>query len=865
MKRLCAFIIITVGVFCWNCIADDGGTVNTVVYGTNNYPTIAVDVNNTPIIVCENYPQNLKLIKQTPTGYDVNVIPQTEGASYPKLRITSNNELALLFLSGSSTLKYGSKGDWFDWIFSQVQTGVSLRNPADMALTSNDVPHIACLYNNYIRHIFFDVHSQQWASENFGATYSPNYSSIAADSSGKILICYEDRRGINCILISNDNLIFLPTIQVGYATDCDFTADGVPAVAYVKSNKLYYAVYDEAMGWMEAQVVQLVSSPVQPVVLAHSSIGIPGIAYIDNPKLMYATNIAGGWMTMTIDTVCKHPELIFDKNDKPLIVYEGTDNRFGWNLPVVKLAGIGLTNMNNSFDVSGIVTDHITGLPVVNARVIWRSQTFSKYATAFTDANGFYQLADMPPGVIDVYVSADSYMSASALNLTFAADINNLDFALMPYATLSGKVLDNTTGQPIPNVKIEYSNDERSAHSNTFSDANGNFQLSNLYSGIAEIKAEPDVNSGYAWNLPWGADLVNLKEGEQRTDRIIFLEKGVLVKGFVKDANGNPFADLELYADGLNCESWIYTDANGFYQIRLPKGEFSIQPDDEEIYGMLPIAFTITDINTDVNLPDGFVYTSATGKHISGEVNNPGDYLKNGTYEIQAFKAGTNISDANSYYIDSSAAYVGILNEGAFSINNLPPDVNYDIYLMAYTAFPDDRDSQTIRDVVFDVSPDTNNVYLEYNSAGSTVSGRIKNINDATVLGAAALLFNSLGDFKGFCETDCNGLYTVYNVPDGNYTITAIHSKYADASTVIDVNDADVNAPEIVIPFAGGKEGPDLNGNGVIDLFDIAEFSGHWLDAGVNEANFNNDEFVNFYDWMPLANNWLWKAVWLNE
>jgi hypothetical protein len=266
-----------------------------------------------------------------------------------------------------------------------------------------------------------------------------------------------------------------------------------------------------------------------------------------------------------------------------------------------------------------------------------------------------------------------------------------------------------------------------------------------------------------------------------------------------------------------------------------------------------------------VNLPDIFVYTSATGKHISGDINNPGGYQKNGTYEIHAFKAGTNISDENSYYIDTSAAYVGIPNAGAFLFNNLPPDVNYDIYLMAYTELPDGRDSQTIRDIVFNVSPDTNNVYLEYNSAGNAITGCVKNINDAPVLGAAALLFDSLGDFKGFCETDSNGLYTIYNVPAGDYTITAIHSKYANASTSVDVNGIDANAGDIVMPFDGSKEGPDLNGNGVIDLFDVAELSNQWLDAGTNEANFNQDGIVNFLDWLPIVDNWLWKAIWLNE
>jgi hypothetical protein len=413
---------------------------------------------------------------------------------------------------------------------------------------------------------------------------------------------------------------------------------------------------------------------------------------------------------------------------------------------------------------------------------------------------------------------------------------------------------------------IEYS-EENSMTAFVLSDANGNFSFLDLWhSGAAEVKAKPYIESGYAWNLPWGSDLVNLKEGEHRTDRIIFLEKGALVSGHIKDANGNPAGNFEFYCAGRNCDISGSTNANGLYQIRLPKGTFNIQPDDDEQFGMLNKTFTITDINSDVNLSDIIVYTSATGEQISGDINNPGEFAKTGSFAVWAYKAGATLNDPNIWLCAIvPSSNIHLENAGAFSLNNLPPDVNYDIYLAIFSETPDGRQSLTIRDSALNTALDTNNVYLEYNSAGSAVRGYIKNINDAPVLGATALLFNSLGDFQGFCETDTNGFYTVYNVPDGNYTITALHSKYANASTTVDVNGADVNAPEIVMPFDGSKEGPDLNGNGVIDLFDIAELGGQWLDAGINEADFNQDGIVNFLDWLPLADNWLWKAIWLND
>jgi len=866
---LCAFIIICAAVFCGNCFAEDTWTINTVAYGISGPPSVTVDINNNPVMAFTSNPYSYSYLytaTQTDTGYQVEKVQVRSPAVWPRIATTSNNELAMTF-NEIRGFCYASKGSWFDWAFSypQIQIGV-----LDLALTDNDIPHTVSIRSpGYVEHAFFDVHSQQWAKETlsgFGQLMS-GYAKIDIDSSGKILVCcFDNSKGKTlCAVSSNGFWNYLPVINSAIYPDCSFTADGLPSVAYIKSNQICYAVYvNDIIGWVETQIAYCSSN--SWVSLGHSSTGIPGISYFSNNKLMYATNIAGGWTTTEIDVVgtSSYSDLIFDKNDKPLIVYNGIDARLG-NLPMIKLAGIGLASLKTGFDVSGTVTDRLTGFPVENVTVRWHGQTFSRDVTTTTDANGFYQFADMPPAIIDVYASADSYATASALNLAFDNDINNLDFALMPYATLSGKVLDNITAQPIPNVTIEYNNDKYQNWVTVVSDANGNFCLTNLWPGTAEVKAEPDVNSGYAWNLPWGSDFVNLKEGEHRTNIIIFLEKGSLVHGYIKDANENPLANFEFSGSGRNCEVWSSTDANGFYQIRLPKGTFTIMPDDDYVFGSLNKIFTVTDGNSDVNLSDIIVYTSTTGKHISGDVNNPEGYAKNGTFEIYAFKAGTNLNDANLYYATTSVAYLGMDNAGAFSFDNLPSDVNYDIYLMAYSQL-DERDSQTIRSIAKDVALDTNNVYLEYNSAGSDINGCVKNINGIPVLGATALLFNSLGDFKGYCETDSNGLYTIYNVPVGDYTITAIHSKYANASTLVDVNDGiDANAGDIIMPFDGSKEGPDLNGNGIVDLFDIAELTSQWLEAGINEADFNQDSIVNFFDWLPIADNWLYKAIWLAQ
>ncbi|MFA6176740.1 MAG: dockerin type I domain-containing protein, partial [Phycisphaerae bacterium] len=99
---------------------------------------------------------------------------------------------------------------------------------------------------------------------------------------------------------------------------------------------------NDVIGWVETPIEP--ATPQFKVSLAHNSTGIPGIAYTYIDKLMYATNIAGGWTTTEIDTAGYYPDLIFDRTDKPLIVYNSNDECLSLN--VVKLAGIGLEPFN---------------------------------------------------------------------------------------------------------------------------------------------------------------------------------------------------------------------------------------------------------------------------------------------------------------------------------------------------------------------------------------------------------------------------------------------------------------------------------------------------------------------------------------
>jgi hypothetical protein len=168
-----------------------------------------------------------------------------------------------------------------------------------------------------------------------------------------------------------------------------------------------------------------------------------------------------------------------------------------------------------------------------------------------------------------------------------------------------------------------------------------------------------------------------------------------------------------------------------------------------------------------------------------------------------------------------------------------------------------------MRDVDINVSPGSTGINLSCDSSGATITGTVVNTYGKPVLGASVILNDNSGNFGGLADVNENGRYTIYNVAPGTYTAVATHSKYINDSTIISVSEgANVNADTIVLPFVGSKEGPDLNGDGSVDILDVAEFSDTWLDSGSSEANFNQDNSVNFSDWVRIAENWLSEAIW---
>ncbi|MCS7250744.1 MAG: carboxypeptidase-like regulatory domain-containing protein [candidate division WOR-3 bacterium] len=115
--------------------------------------------------------------------------------------------------------------------------------------------------------------------------------------------------------------------------------------------------------------------------------------------------------------------------------------------------------------ISGIVTDSLTGNPIPNARVNARKMNGQGCGMAVTDENGYYIIQNLTPGPYMVNCHARNYYPKhypNPVEVVAGQTTNDINFALRPYTppppgergSISGRVIDSITGNPIPNARV---------------------------------------------------------------------------------------------------------------------------------------------------------------------------------------------------------------------------------------------------------------------------------------------------------------------------------------------------------------------------------------------------------------------------
>ena len=149
--------------------------------------------------------------------------------------------------------------------------------------------------------------------------------------------------------------------------------------------------------------------------------------------------------------------------------------------------------------ISGRVVNAETGLPVPGVGIdLENTVSGGTDSWADTDADGRYSLRGVAPGTYRIRAKADDYIQQYHENRLFweSADfvtvrgtdpVDGIDFRLATGATITGKVIDEATGQPIVNLEVTARQPEGEHLAWGTTNADGDYVLRGLPGGEIEI------------------------------------------------------------------------------------------------------------------------------------------------------------------------------------------------------------------------------------------------------------------------------------------------------------------------------------------------------------------------------------------
>ena len=206
------------------------------------------------------------------------------------------------------------------------------------------------------------------------------------------------------------------------------------------------------------------------------------------------------------------------------VVVTNPDNQTG------TLAG-GFTYMVTG-SISGCVKNDNGTLPIANADV--RIYDYNPLVTGQwvdcggvkTDSNGNYTILSVNSGVYGVRAIASGYANeffngiynprqANPVSVTAPDNVSNIDFTLEIGGSFSGRVVSQSTGQPLANVSVDCGTDAIPPCWGATTDQNGNYIITSLPPGQYKVRSPIGWGSGDGnYVMKYYDDKTNWKEAD---------------------------------------------------------------------------------------------------------------------------------------------------------------------------------------------------------------------------------------------------------------------------------------------------------------------------------------------------------------
>ena len=190
---------------------------------------------------------------------------------------------------------------------------------------------------------------------------------------------------------------------------------------------------------------------------------------------------------------------------------------------------------NTAASIAGIVRD-ADGKPVAGAQIEVRSSTAAPReaelvgppARVLSDIDGCFAIFNMQPGEVHWFARADQHGWIDGHANLNASQSNTLAIQLPRPATLSGVVVDGATQLPVAGASVRVGQPGTVCYRATTSDADGNFQFTDLGSGPIEVAAKLAQRSAKTRlqlspdnPATWRAELANHSSAMQLTGTLV--------------------------------------------------------------------------------------------------------------------------------------------------------------------------------------------------------------------------------------------------------------------------------------------------------------------------------------------------------
>lgn len=470
----------------------------------------------------------------------------------------------------------------------------------------------------------------------------------------------------------------------------------------------------------------------------------------------------------------------------------------GDEIAMKRLSGQTLTARSSpltiTVDRGVVVSGRVTlgdGTPVSGAIVSARSST-SRNATSGTD--GTFSLKGLAAGPVTISASTpNTNPPANSMPLAVTAPAKNVLVKMPTPSTLSGRVMEKTSGQAVTDFQVVTSagdagNNRPSPPSQIHSD-DGTFSVP-VIPGRTELRV---TAAGFVRATLSG---LTVEEGKPLSGIEVRMDRGGRVVGRVT-SGGAPVSQayVTAFADRYTgAQPGATTDVNGEYVIDgVDAGQRTVEA---RKTGLLPknkqvVTKAGEDVRADLELDKG--------REVRGRV------LDRSGHPIESARIMITGIEDRSMHANSTTDVDGNFNASGLGDGHLMLRAEHEGYVAG---------------ALDDVDP-AQNVLITLDRGGS-ISGRVVGLSDAET--GMVSVTASYGGASARATVDTDGSFTVNGVPDGSVSLSAMKAgaqmRHSAPKAVTVTNGS---APFVEIDFAEGisvrgrvtREGAPVSGGGI--------------------------------------------------